>query len=258
MTPARPMLADVLAYLADHGGDARWWREMLDTHPVSIEESGIEVSRHADRWEELAAWAHATPVEAVEALHTGALWPFPTDGDRAARWWCERCDAIERRRRGDEVPTFAAAQPKWRGCGEAGTTALPESIAEVVAVASLGASALLRAASLAEEIARAAGHPKAAVVLRVMAREAIEEHHARASFEARGFPIAVAPFFSYIACHWSDVAWPERCPVAADSDGERMWPMMRALARADVGAPTGVHLVGLDEDAVTLAVESLP
>ena len=221
-----------------------------------------------------AGLRYPSPAEALEALHTRALWPFAVEGDGAVRWWCSVCEGRgcvggvwigEDYADADVCSNCAVEDPSSTG-GYAvnGWTPEPSSIPALVAAASLGASALLRAASLAEDIARAAGHPKARIVWRVMTRAAIEDHHNRTGIAADAHDPATA--FSrevaaemYLGGRPAHVAAPWEAPLGNDATSVVLaWDALYALARHEDGTATGVHLVGIDAGAVTLACEALP
>ena len=218
------------------------------------------VAYHIGDIKGVAPWRHDSPAEALETLHTRSLWPFAAEGDGAVRWWamgrCGMCGG-----RGG-----ASGDCPW--CNDRGmaVTSVPTAptISALVAVASLGASALLRAASLAEDIARAAGHPKARIVWRVMTRAAIEDHHNRTGIAADAHDPATA--FSrevaaemYLGGRPAHVAAPWEAPLGNDATSVVLaWDALYALARHEDGTATGVHLVGIDAGAVTLACEALP
>lgn len=269
---ARVALADVLAALTWDGDPrlAEFWRASTRPYPdgsritnrVVIDEKGVGTFNVAEGLTPLRAvahqpWRHDSPAEALEALHTAALWPFAVEGAGAVRWWCPLCKgsqkALSALSVGPEGVVLASPDPVPCWCvGEA------PSFPDLVAVASLGASALLRAASLTEDIARAAGHPKARLVWRVMEAKAVAKHHRNVLANAHpagsiafaqvlAATVALFPKDTAAAFAWGDDAGISRAltnPVAA-------------LARTEDGGAAGVHLVGLDAGAVTLAVEGV-
>ena len=220
-----------------------------------------------------AGLRYPSPAEALEALHTAALWPFAVEGDGAVRWWCSVCEGRgcvggvwigEDYADADVCSNCAVEDPSSTG-GYAvnGWTPEPSSIPALVAAASLGASALLRAASLAEDIARAAGHPKARLTWRVMTAAEILRHHEVTARDGDGASVV------YVFSHEHErkrrpeafggtPAWPVECPWTSLPTVAPAWPALRALARREDGTATGVHLVGIDAGAVTLACEALP
>ena len=192
-----------------------------------------------------------TPAEAVEALYAREtpLWPWSPGDDAAPRWWCEACDGTGERRRirpGRTSQTGLVCECGGRHDAE------PQSLASFVAVASLGVPTLRNAYGLAAQLVGRA--PR--VTFRVMAREALREfNEASVHSSAIGLSdeacIVLASRESHcMAQNGSPNAWPVECPfrfrpiVAA-------WPVLRDLAAL------GLHLVALDGDRVTLAVEAL-
>ena len=177
-----------------------------------------------------------TPSEAVEALYAREtpLWPWSPGDDAAPRWWCEAC-------RGSGLGDFDDEQGLWWPCSDCrdGHAAEPQSLASFVAVASLGVPTLRNAYGLAAKLVGRA--PR--VTFRVMAREALREHHER-SMRSSGLvtaPTAVNSFSSVqytLAMNGYDRArylLRKRAP-----DDER-------LLLLDLAA-LGLHLVALDGD----------
>jgi hypothetical protein len=131
-------------------------------------------------------------------------------------------------------------------CGECDDHA-PPSFPTLVAVASLGVAALARAAAIVAET-----WPGARLVWRCESSETLREHHDSKRFEAQGFPVVLAPLFSYMAHHWSDAMWPERSPVSLDARGEAAWHALVALRGLDL------HLLACGDGHVVLGVEDIP
>ncbi len=189
--------------------------------------------------------------EAVEVLATRDLWPWPVGDDTSPRWWCERCDALARRRAGEDVPYPVTAQPSWQQCDGDGAMH-PPTLAALVAVASLGVDTLRRAEGLALQLVGRA--PR--IVFRVMSREALREW----ADDGAGRPIPDTPRTIMRASAFArDLPHPWRswCGAAplwladAPDDVQRAWPALRDLVALDI------HLVALDGDRITLAVEAI-
>ena len=270
MTPQRPALAEVLAALTGcdrlNGDAARVGRVVSDG--LSVRMRNVETG---DEFTGVVPWAHASPAEAVEALATARLWPWEIGDERAPRWWCEECEGTGRAQEpgpprgrvclccGVPADELAAAP---RGIGH---VADPPSLAALVAVASLGRPLLQRIThTLVPWIARAAGCPDARVVWRVMSRDGLREHRDRQ--RVRGSDEWIVDAFSTEMGHAADrngeSAWPRECPWPALRPTHRVhraWPALRTLAVGDGATPqpTGVHLVGLSRDRITLAVEAI-
>lgn len=241
-----PALPDVLATLTSQSSDA-WWCAALTDNIVRAAPEGVAWGSDCAPWAETPATRHApahtiTPAEAVEVLATRDLWPWPVGDDASPRWWCSPPVA---RAPGDRyVDCFA--------CNDLGHTADPPSLAALVAVASLGVDALRRAEGLALQLVGRA--PR--VVWRTMTREALR------AFNEGGLRISAIGATDEacivltsrdshsMAQDGSPNAWPVECPyrfppvVAA-------WPVLRDLAAL------GLHLVALDGDRITLAVEAI-
>lgn len=117
-----------------------------------------------------------TPAEAVEALYAreAPLWPWSPGDDAAPRWWCERCDGSGR---ADEDE-----RGLWWPCRrcDGGHTAVPPTLAALIAVASLGAPTL----RAVEELARVIVGRAPRIVWRVMTRERIDADVPRPTREA--------------------------------------------------------------------------
>ena len=262
MTPQRPALAEVLAAMTSES-DASWWRMMTTDHETRAVAAGIEW-RIADVWAPLRSWRRepetqrsplrmTTPAEAVEALATARLWPWEP-GDDPTRWWCERCLGGGRHVDGTAcvVCDHDDAVSDYRGDGHA---ANPPTLAALVAVASLGAGRLARYVELAGEIARAAGCARARVVWRVMGREKLRLHHATVKWDTRADQTAPAWLFSFQADlalspheYMRSLAWRN---AASAHEAHPAWPALRDLHGL------GLHLVALDGDRITLAVEAI-
>jgi hypothetical protein len=190
-----------------------------------------------------------TPAEAVEALATRGLWPWPIGDDASPRWWCKRCEGSGKLRlffernpppgviRIDAMP-HASVCPVCRG-----HTADPPTLAALVAVASLGVDTLRRAEGLALQLVGRA--PR--IVWRVMSAEAI----ALWADDGAGRPVAEAPQTIPQAACVAAVARSARWLREAPADVAAAWPMVRDLTAL------GLHLVALDGDRMTLAVEAV-
>ncbi len=232
--PQRPALAHVLAALTD--GHVARYADVESVQPLGpITRPGYGC------W----PWAVETPAEAVEALHTRGLWPWAPGDDAAPRWWCEaECS----RHRG------IGGAYRCDECGGAGTaeryTADPPTLAALVAVASLGCATLRAAEGLALQLVGRA--PR--IVWRVMTREAIASW-VRACAESRIEQATVEQGAGVAAIPWADSRrgsrnierWVREAPAVV----RRAWPMLQDLAAL------GLHLVALDGDRVTLAVEAV-
>jgi hypothetical protein len=116
--------------------------------------------------------------------------------------------------------------------------ATPPSEHAVVAVASLGAAALLRAAALADALA-----PRSTVVWWVRPREGIEAAHRLLSGQR---PLTLPSVFAAESCR----GWRKHCTWNRD-DIRAAWPALREIAMM------GLHLTGCQNGYVTLCVEDL-
>ena len=274
----RDALAEVLAVMTSEP-DALWWRMMTTDHETRAVLAGIEW-RIAGEWSPLRLWRRepetqrsplrmTTPAEAVEALATAGMWPWEIGAERAPRWWCYRCEGGGSLNDGPGWPGLilcpACSTHSATDELRIGTTADPPSLAALVAVASLGRPLLQRIThTLVPWIARAAGCPDARVVWRVMSRDGLREHRDRQ--RVRGSDEWLVDAFSTEMGHAADrngeSAWPRECPWPALRPTHRVhraWPALRTLAVGDGATPqpTGVHLVGLSRDRITLAVEAI-
>jgi hypothetical protein len=180
------------------------------------------------------------PAEAVEVLHTRGLWPWAPGDDASPRWWCDRCDGT-----GLDPRVRLYRKPCAERC-DWGTAAHPPTLADLVAVASLGVDTLRRAEGLALQLVGRS--PR--IVWRVMTREALTEWVASGA----GRPVAEAP-----------QTIPQAACVAAVRggwDGVTPWWLHEAQAVAAAWSAVrdivalGVTPVALDGDRITLAVES--
>ena len=124
-----------------------------------------------------------------------------------------------------------------RGCGGKHWTQPPD-LAAVVAVASLGVTTLATVAALAGEV-----QPGAAVVWRVMTREALTKYHERGTVRDE---MAVA-FSSAVILR----AWGEEWPFGLVTSAVAAWSALRALHLA------GVHMLAADPARVVLGVEAI-
>lgn len=273
-TIVRPALADVLAALTGkpprlncaHEGGAAWSRCDIIFEPTRVGYRNPKnvASAGSTVWH---SWlttpaAHApliacgavvsvevspehtiTPAEAVEALYAREtpLWPWSPGDEAAPRWWCDACTGC------GDVWVPDDLRPCSR-CAAVGSTAEPQSLASFVAVASLGVPTLRNAQGLAAQLVGRA--PR--VTFRVMAREALREHHER-SMRSSGLvepPTSVNRFSSVnhtLAMNGHDRArylLRKRAP-----DDER-------LLLLDLAA-IGLHIVALDGHTLTLAVEAI-
>ena len=269
-TDPRPALADVLAALTGESRgawlailreyvglprDMRWERDALVWgRPWQAQREGVRDPRMTRRpWITTPAAreprridgavvivevapAHAiTPAEAVEALATRGLWPWPVGDDASPRWWCEFLnDAI---------------------------IADPPTLAALVAVASLGVDTLRRAEGLALQLVGRA--PR--LVWRTMSREALRAWAYRTGRRVGEPPVTVAQAAALASMpaesegwagavgSWLD-RWSGPSPWwlrEAPADVVAAWPALRDLAAL------GVTPVALDGDRVTLAVEAI-
>lgn len=212
----------------------------------------LDVLMEPDRVE----WRVETPAEAVEVLATRDLWPWPVGDDASPRWWCERCDALARRRAGEDVPYPVTAQPSWQQCDGDGAMH-PPTLAALVAVASLGCDTLRRAEGLALQLVGRAPRLTFRAVSRETLRAWTEERVYRdgdaslayvAAHEALGAPSTSPLHYGH------GETWPESFPWLGLSGGHvarRHWSMVRDLGLL------GAMLVDLDGDRVTLAVEAI-
>ena len=288
MTPQRPALAEVLAALTGcdrlNGDAARVGRVVSDG--LSVRMRNVETG---DEFTGVVPWAHASPAEAVEALATVGLWPWEIGDERAPRWWCDVCGCeggivARPRGRGGQMVDFApcvcarvASREEFErfGAEYVSDLATPPSHDALVAVASLGRPLLQRIThTLAPVIARAAGCRDARVVWRVMGRESIGSHYDGLGVTTSNRPrdlvmAAVAREerrpTSNVPGLWR-ATWPVDCPYSGafgtpdDHHGvHAAWPALRTLTVGDGATPqpTGVHLVGLSRDRITLAVEAI-
>jgi hypothetical protein len=219
-----------------------------------------------------------TPAEAVESLYVRdvPLWAWSPGDDAAPRWWCGWCDGGS--------PTLGAlirceTQERGDGVVHCAGFAEPHSLASFVAVASLGVPTLRNAYGLAAQLVGRA--PR--VTFRVMAREALREHHRKMGRRYTSTEWSITAAFSRAAI--VDTVWPDVCPEALPrerrgrsaagamlGDGvstasdlaigrardaeclaaiHRAWPVLRDLHSL------GVHLVAIDGDRITLVVEAI-
>jgi len=230
----RPALAHTLAALTD-GHVARY------TDVESVHALGPITRPGYGCW----PWAVETPADAVEVLATRALWPWPVGDDASPRWWCERCQGC-------------GWLPGWQHCEcvgdpehEYGHTADPPTLAALVAVASLGVDTLRRAEGLALQLVGRT--PR--IVWRVMTREKLRLHHATVKWDTRADQTAPAWLFSFQADlalspheYMRSLAWRN---AASAHEAHPAWPALRDLHGL------GLHLVALDGDRITLAVEAI-
>lgn len=240
----RPALADVLAVVTTCD-DAVWWRTTLDNHRARLAARGVERGDGVPPTQ-TRGWAHATPADALAALVEAELLPAPWgDPERGPRWWCEACGGRGLRDRPGRYPCFRCDSPaRAPATDPPGHTAAPSSHPALVAVASLGADALARAEELAADVwrARVAWRVAHATTLRDLMGQAYDE----GSFGAGVLYVAAVAWF-----HPDDVAdalawWREHDPAQEKA----------ARAVADLAA-LGLHVVAVDDERVTLAVESV-
>lgn len=259
MTPPRPALADVLAAFTN--GSAAWWRSKFEPRSglvrrveVHAHEVNVAGYRGANR-AGVFAWGTLTvtdPSEALEILVAHDLWPWPTEGSRAAHWWCESC-----------------ALSPVEGC----SPTEPANVAAIVEVASFGSAALLRTASLADAIAPGSTLEWRSEDLIVMENRAraksgtwprlpdlpaeephTVEHAAAVEDHVRRMCRITQPG------HWRE-PWPRECPYTSP-DVRAAWGALRALTVDDDARPTGIHLLSSpvlpsSPRRVTLCVEAL-
>jgi len=148
--------------------------------------------------------------------------------------------------------------PGWQHCEcvgdpehEYGHTADPPTLAALVAVASLGVDTLRRAEGLALQLVGRT--PR--IVWRVMTREKLRLHHATGKWDTRADQTAPAWLFSFQADlalspheYMRSLAWRN---AASAHEAHPAWPALRDLHGL------GLHLVALDGDRITLAVEAI-
>lgn len=216
----RPALLDALAVVSPF--DLRR-SDYLTRHRVYVEAGRVGVALdHAESrlWHR---WSQASPADAVAALAEAELLPAHwCDTERAPRWWCRLTDT---------------GSAWWEPIA-------PPSVADLLAVASLGANTIARAEELAADVWRAR------VVWRVAPaatlRELMEQAYDEGAFGAGVLYVAAVAWF-----HPDDVAdalawWREHDPAQEKA----------ARAVADLAA-LGLHVVAVDDERVTLAVESV-
>jgi len=255
----RPAIGDVLAALADTsvGYGASDDPERVVRSFATTFRADVALTAESWRAGPLSGdWSVETPVEGVEALHTHGLWPWTPGDDASPRWWCERCEGRGKLRllfgaRPSSGVTRIDAGPHASVCPVChGDDANPLTIAALVAVASLGVDTLRRAEGLALQLVGRA--PR--IVWRVMTREAIASW-VRACAESRIEQATVEQGTGVAAIPWADSRrgsrnierWVREAPAVV----RRAWPMLQDLAAL------GLHLVALDGDRVTLAVEAV-
>ncbi len=191
------------------------------------------------------AWTCDDTETAADRLALAGLWPWPVGDDASPRWWCERCDALARRRAGEDVPYPVTAQPSWQQCDGDGAMH-PPTLAALVAVASLGVEALRRAEGLALQLVGRAPH----IVWRVMSREALDRYDDRPMEPGSMTPAQVTVRLRRQRRDFG-VEWPDECPFYYNAAIHRAWPALRDLAAL------GLHIVAHGGDRVTLAVEAI-
>lgn len=225
-------LAEVLGAMTER--EASWWRSWLASPHlcgrVSIGDGGASFCVRPD-WRRAGVtyelrWTHPTPAEAVEALHSRGLWPWPPGDDGAPAWWCEVCSCGS--------PSCAA-----------GVMDTPPSHAAHVSVARLGADRLRAIEELTRVLRDHAGCVGARLVWRVMTHRAIRDHHERIALLscAHAGDLATMPMSDLLCVAASRSAW------SGESSGGL--PALRDLHRL------GVHLVALDARCIVLAVEGI-
>lgn len=201
-----------------------------------------------------------SPAHGVERLYdaTPRLWPWAPGDVHAPWWWCDRC-----------------ARQGWQSdapvaCVCDRSDDVPPSLADLVAVASLGAATLRRVAELVRELhAVTGGETGATLVWRVMTREALREHREwclRTPALGRHAGQALVLIFGdeeWRRCEGrtalTSAVWPEAFPhtdLPDDRAERRAYPILRALAVHEDGTPTGLHLVAADRTRVVIAVEA--
>jgi len=195
-----------------------------------------------------------TPAEAVERLHERSLWPWAPGDDASPRWWCERCG------------WSGGMMIGWTPCdccgsGQCfdidtdadciGSRSHPPTVAALVAVASLGDLTL----RYAEGHARTLVGREPRVTFRVMTREALVRSAREASWLLLGRAPRTIAALASLTTDWSldprRVSDPPWWVCEAPDDVQRAWPVLRDLAAL------GIHLVALEGDWVTLAVEAV-
>ena len=258
-------LAALLAPLtspAPHDVEVNRWCQRLartrDWQRLRFSEKGVHLanncvvawanapSRDPARFPGLATAARVGVLEgvgaAVEVLHERGLWPWAPGDVDAPRWWCEECETAI-----IEV------------C-DGGALATPPSLADLVAVASLGAETLRGVAELVRTLhAVTRGETGATLVWRVMTAKTLREHHIKRATAWIDADVSMDPamLFSMETTRQGD-RWPEVLhPRALPPAPRRWWPILRALAVHENETPTGLHLVAADRTRVVLAVEAL-
>ena len=266
----RPAIGDMLAALADTsvGYGTSDDPERVVRSFASTFRTDVALTAESWRAGPLSGdWSVETPVEGVEALHTHGLWPWAPGDDASPRWWCERCEGRGKLRllfgaRPSSGVTRIDAGPHASVCPVChGDDASPLTLAALVAVASLGVETLRAAEGLAQQFVGRA--PR--IAWRVMSAEAI----ALWADDGAGRPVAEAPQTIPQAARVAAVArsarWRDVVPDTrarwdgagawwlreAPADVAAAWPMVRDLTAL------GLHLVALDGDRVTLAVEAV-
>jgi hypothetical protein len=172
---------------------------------------------------------------ALARLTAAGLYPWPA-GDGAPRWYCKRCDGTGAL----SVPGLGV-HPCRYGVGH---LARPLRVAKVVAVASLGTTAMLDAV----QIAKAMLGDGTNVVWRAMSESDLRGHHA----ETWGARIA-RPFDAEISipqAFSTELNGPRPFEVCTfyNPAVRAAWPMLRNLY------DLGFHVVGVSGRDVVLAV----
>ena len=239
-------------------GDAVWWRMMLTNSPTRFAPAGVEWQMATFiPWAPLRSWRYPTPAEALAALVEAEALPASwCDPARAPRWWCAGCGVCGNNPRTRTSDGFVVRDVCF-ACDDHGYDVdAPPSHAALVSVAALGPAALARAEAIVAET-----WPGRALAWRGMGRAALREHHETTARDGGGS--GASRVFS-LECERERCAvafgaqppWPAECPFAAWAMAPSEWSAVRALARREDGAPTGLHLVALDAARVVLAVET--
>lgn len=252
MTTTATALHDALA--ATTRRDAEYWRDVLNNRNcrVTIDDGAVMVGAFFDHRNHdfEHCWRYPKPADALAALvEAEALPEHWLDAARAPRWWCEACEGT-----GTIRPSAEARRWACGACGQGGDVRLPVSLPALVSVAALGAAALARAEAIVAET-----WPGARLVWQVMSRSDIAGVHARGMYSDSGESCAGAfsreQLLFFLGSHRKP--WPAEPRESCCADVRRAWPALRALAVAEDGSPTGLHIVALDAACVVLGVEAV-